>query len=69
MYNTPIIYDEWLDLMTTLEFKHFATYGATDYDGFGYPVRDGMEDTSIRIYPSELKKIPNDATHISWYNK
>jgi len=40
-----------------------------DYDGYGYPVRDGLEARTA-IYPSDgMTTIPKDATHISWYNK
>jgi len=40
-----------------------------DYDGFGYPMKDGLTDETIVIKPSELEKIPKDATHIIWYNR
>lgn len=42
----------------------------TDYDGFGYPVKDGMADKSIMIKPSMAAEfIPDDATHIVWFNR
>ena len=41
-----------------------------DYDGFGHPVKDGMEDRGVCIYPSTASvSIPSDATHIVWYNR
>jgi hypothetical protein len=38
----------------------------TDYDGYGYPVKNGKVAT-IKIFPSQLN-IPEDATHIIWFN-
>jgi hypothetical protein len=40
-----------------------------DYDGYGHPVKDGLCDRHITIYPSGLHNIPLDATHIVWYNR
>lgn len=41
-----------------------------NYDGFGYPVKDGKCDPSICIKPSTAENtIPKDATHIVWYNR
>jgi len=58
------------DVYTVEEFKDYCECGAfIDYDGFGYPVKDGMADTDIEVYPSICKDIPKDATHIVWYNR
>lgn len=52
------------------EFKEACAAGLfIDSDGFGYPVKDGMANPSICITPSELHKIPENATHILWYNQ
>jgi hypothetical protein len=40
-----------------------------DYDGFGNPMRDGRVNPDIIIKPSRLEEIPQDATHIIWYNR
>ena len=40
-----------------------------DYDGFGYPVKDGFVNAKIVIRPSRLERIPADATHIVWFNR
>jgi hypothetical protein len=40
-----------------------------DYDGFGHPVKDKMINIAINVYPSLVHLIPEDATHIVWYNK
>lgn len=40
----------------------------TDCDGRGYPVRAGKHSQQI-IYPSGVRDIPNDATHIWWVTK
>ena len=58
------------DVYTVGEFKEYCDDGAfIDYDGFGYPVKDGLADTKIFIKPSKLDDIPEDATHIVWYNR
>lgn len=40
-----------------------------DYDGFGHPVKDRKCDPDIYIKPSKRHEIPEDATHIVWYNR
>ena len=58
------------DVYTIKEFKQSCESGAfIDYDGFGYPIKDKLADNKIIIRPSQLEDIPNDATHIVWYNK
>lgn len=57
------------DLMTVYTFTRAVEAGAfIDYDGFGYPVKDSMM-AAVRIYPSQLEQIPEDATHILWFNR
>ena len=80
MYNDPVKFSvtgkygcgpvDEDDVYTVKEFKEFCKDGAfIDYDGFGYPVKDKMADPSIWIKPSKLGMIPEDATHIVWYNR
>ena len=58
------------DVYTVEEFKYCVGVGAfIDYDGFGYPVKDKMSDPSITIKPSEINRIPLEATHIIWFNR
>lgn len=58
------------DVYTIEEFKDFCSSGAfIDYDGFGYPVRDKKCNPAVTIKPSRLDDIPEDATHIVWYNR
>jgi hypothetical protein len=69
-YVDPI--DEDDHVMTVEEFKEdCASGGFIDYDGFGYPAKDGKTASGgeHRVYPSERGKIPADATHIVWYNR
>ena len=62
--------DDEDDVYTVEEFKEFVECAAfTDYDGFGYPVKDNLADSSKFIYPSIVDEIPSDATHIVWFNK
>lgn len=68
------------DLMTIEEYLGAVECGALmDCDGMGEPVKDGKvalvplnEKTGWPdwIYPSDgIDAIPEDATHIAWYNK
>jgi len=57
------------DLMTVEEFKEAVKLGSfTDYDGCGQPCRNGMMSIMV-IMPSTIEEIPEDATHIQWFNK
>lgn len=60
------------DLFTIEEFEEMVSYGAlNDYDGVGKPVKDELYDWNHDIYPSDVvdKLIPEEATHILWFNK
>ena len=58
------------DVYTIEEFKrHCEGASFVDYDGFGYPVKDKMADSTILIKPSRFLEIPSDATHIVWFNR
>lgn len=57
--------DEEDDVYTVEEFRQKCETGLfIDYDGFGHPVKNKFCDPSIWVYPSDLGKIPADATHI-----
>jgi len=62
-------------LMTVEDFRNAVKERSfIDYDGFGYAAKpiDGMmrmEASGHTIYPSRVDRIPNDATHIVWFNK
>jgi len=58
------------DVYTVKEFKEFCESGAfIDYDGEGAPVKDGYADLKVIVKPSKLDLIPEDATHIVWFNR
>jgi hypothetical protein len=58
------------DVYTVEEFLNCVKTGLfIDYDGFGYPVKDKLADKSIMIKPSKVFQIPDDATHIVWFNR
>jgi hypothetical protein len=67
------------DLMTIPEYLEAINDGLiTDSDGMGNPVKDGLEVAPpvgddgwpAWIYPSQgLDVIPEDATHIVWFNR
>jgi hypothetical protein len=48
-----------------------AAEALVDYNGFGYPIRDGlMSGQTARIRPSNIAAtIPPEATHIQWFNR
>lgn len=68
MYSTPL--PDYGTLMTVDEFRaDVRSRLLIDYDGFGHPVRNGRLDQTRTVYPSQVHRIPPDATHIHWYNR
>lgn len=68
MYTEQIEKDD--TIYTVEEFVEYCQDGLfIDYDGFGHPIKDKLINPDICIYPSKLNKIPDDATHIVWYNR
>lgn len=68
-YKKLIGYDD--DLMTIEEFKLLsedAIYIRYE-EGYAHPVKDNLIDTSITVEVDDHSNIPEDATHIVWYNK
>ncbi len=67
-------YDQEVDpncgkVMTVGEYRENVDCGGfIDYDGFGYPMKDG-KSAKHPLYPSEINKLPTDATHVVWFNK
>ena len=58
------------DVYTVEEFLEFVRDNCfIDDDGYGHPVKDKKADDSIDIWPSRVDEIPEDATHIVWYNR
>lgn len=58
------------DVYTVEEFKYRCERKSfVDYDGFGYPVKEGKADSTVLIRPSTVSEIPSDATHIVWFNR
>lgn len=68
---TRSIVNSYGELMTVKEYLINIAMGAfTDYDGYGYAVKDCHIDESKSIFPSSgIDNIPNDATHIIWFNR
>jgi len=69
--NNPFDLLDSDDLLTLEDWTDYSISGVLiDYDGYGHPVKGGLEDTSIIVLPStELSNVPTDATHIAWYNR
>lgn len=58
------------DVYTVEEFINCCKRSSfIDYDGHGYPVKNSLADETICIKPSRFNAIPEDATHIVWYNR
>lgn len=58
------------DLFSVKDFKEGCRCGSfTNNDGYGFPVRHGRVDRMITIKPSNINNIPQDASHIQWFNK
>jgi hypothetical protein len=58
------------DLMTIKDFRDACSVGALiDYDGTGYPVKDGKMARNVNVLPSKRNRIPKSATHVMWFNK
>lgn len=59
------------DIMTVKDYlEQVKTRVLIDYDGSGYPMKDGLIDRSITLVPSQGDdNIPDDATHVIWYNR
>lgn len=54
-YGDLIPIDTWKELVVERDF--------IDYDGFGHAVKDNLM-TKEQYYPSQMNKVPKDATHI-----
>lgn len=67
-YNEPI--PGYGDVLTVREYIEAISQGVfNDDDGHGIVARNGLMD-SRNICPSDgLTYIPEDATHIVWFNK
>lgn len=58
------------DIMTVEDFKeNVKSRMFIDYDGHGYPSKNGKMHRDLMIVPSQAHQIPKDATHIVWFNK
>lgn len=56
-------------LMTVADWKdEVAQGGFIDYDGFGQAYKNGLLDPRC-IWPSKADAVPEDATHILWFNR
>ena len=58
------------DIYTIHDFKESVELGLfIDDDGFGHPMKDGKINPDFNVQPSAVENIPEDATHVVWYNK
>lgn len=58
-------------LMPLEQFLKECEHGYfTDYDGYGYPVKNGLVDEDAYIRPSDRQMLArSDADAIQWYNR
>ena len=69
-YTKPIDDADMGDLIQVGSFRESVTCGGfIDYDGFGYASNGAHFDSSRRIHPSCVEDIPDDATHVLWFNR
>jgi len=78
-YTEPVTFEETNkygniqygdDVYTVDEFKKIVALGGfTDYDGHGYAVKNNKADMTTVISPSKIHLLPDDATHIVWFNR
>ena len=67
-YETPV--PRYAYLVTVDQFYRDVRHGyMIDYDGYGYPVFNGMMDQNVEIRPSRVHDIPPEATHVAWFNR
>lgn len=59
------------DIMPVADYlKCVKNHFFIDYDGSGHPMKNGKINRGIDIIPSQgSSRIPEDATHIIWYNR
>ena len=66
-YNKDI--PDYGDVFSVKEFIEMCKSSSlVDYDGIGYPVKK-KKVANMVIIPSNWKNIPEDATHIVWFNR
>ncbi|RJR12836.1 hypothetical protein C4588_01670 [Candidatus Parcubacteria bacterium] len=58
------------DLMDVAEFQEACRlHYFIDYDGYGHPAKNGKMDGRANIFPSKYFELPEDATHVVWFNR
>ena len=68
-YITPLDKINFGDLLPVDDYREMcACHSLIDYDGSGNPVRDGFVDRGWEVVPSQ-GNVPEDATHILWFNR
>lgn len=67
IYTEPL--PNYGDLITVKDWlQSVANNYFIDYDGSGHPVKDGKMSKQ-NIYPSIADELPEDATHVMWFNR
>lgn len=66
-YDKPI--PDYGDVMDVQLYKESVSSGLfVDSDGHGRPVKDGLVG-NMTLCPSQVDFLPEDATHVVWFNK
>jgi len=69
---TELLVDRWYGHLYQLDewLRDVKAGYLIDEDGYGSPVRDGLIDDSLNVFPSGgILTVPMDCTHILWYNR
>ena len=67
-YDVPILRPQ--QVMTREDWlERIQSHSFTDYDGFAH-ASDGKHINKDRVYrPSEASELPDNASHVVWYNR
>lgn len=58
------------DLMTVKQYWEMVDEGSLiDYDGYGHPSNGFLQDSQIKVRPSDPASLPYQASHVVWYNR
>lgn len=57
-------------ILTRVEYiESVKCHALIDYDGYGYPVDCNKMAKNFMLWPSQLEHLPEDCTHVVWFNR
>lgn len=61
---------DYADVLTVGEYRDACkSHSFIDYDGHGHPIKDGMMAGEVLLKPSKVRELPQDCTHVAWFNR